>query len=74
MSEGLENTEQSIYPQFGRFRWPESADPADLTKSENFMFFDFLGDFMFILRIVNLTNIEFWAEITMQKMIILHEI
>ena len=34
----------------------------------------FLGHFMFISRIVNLANIEFWAEITMQKMIILHEI
>ena len=35
----------------------------------------FWGHFMFIFRIVNLTNIEFWAEITMQKMIISwHEI
>ena len=42
MSEGLENTEKSIYPQFGRFRWPESAD---LTKSENFIFFNFLRSF-----------------------------
>ena len=41
VSNVLENTEKSIYLQFGRFRWPESADPADLTKSENFMFFDF---------------------------------
>ena len=45
VSEGLENTEKSIYPQFGRFRWPESADPADLTKSENFMIFDFSRSF-----------------------------
>ena len=42
VSEDLENSEKSIYPQFGRFRWPESAD---LTKSENFMFFDFLRSF-----------------------------
>ena len=34
----------------------------------------FWGHFMFIFRIVNLTNIEFRDEITMQKMIILHEI
>ena len=45
VSNVLENTEKSIYLQFGRFRWPESADPADLTKSENFMFFDFLRSF-----------------------------
>ena len=45
VSQGLENTEKSIYSQFGRFRWPESADPADLTKSENFIFFDFLRSF-----------------------------
>ena len=71
VSEDLEKGQKAIYPQFGRFRWPESANPADLTKSENVMFFDFL--LMFIFRIVNLTNAEFWAEITMQKMIILHE-
>ena len=40
-----ENSEKSIYPQFGRFRWPESADLADLTKFENFIFFDFLRSF-----------------------------
>ena len=42
----LENSEKSIYPQFGRFRWPESADLADLIKSENFIFFDFLGSIL----------------------------
>ena len=41
----LENSLKSIYPQFGRFRWPESADLADLTKFENFIFFDFLRSF-----------------------------
>ena len=34
----------------------------------------FWGHFMFIFRIVNLTNVEFWAETTRQKMIILYEI
>ena len=42
VSQDLENTEKSIYPQFGQFRWPESAD---LTKSENFIFFDVLSAF-----------------------------
>ena len=45
VSNVLENTEKSIYLQFGRFRWPESADPADLTKAENFIIFDFLLSF-----------------------------
>ena len=45
VSQDLEKGQKSIYPQFGRFRWPESADPADLTKSENFIFFDFLRSF-----------------------------
>ena len=45
VSNVLENTEKSIYLQFGRFRWLESADPADLIKSENFMFFDFFRSF-----------------------------
>ena len=38
----LENFLKSICPQFGRFRWPESAD---LTKFENFIFVDFLRSF-----------------------------
>ena len=45
VSHDLKSVLKSIYLQFGRFRWPESADPADLTKSENFMFFDFLRSF-----------------------------
>ena len=74
MSNDLESVLKSIYLQFGLFKWPESADPADLTKSENYMFFNFWDHFMFIFRIVNLTNIEFKADITMQKTIILHAI
>ena len=46
MPEGLEKGKKSIYSQFGRFRWPESADLADLIKTENFIFFDFLGSIL----------------------------
>ena len=77
VSEGLENTEKSTYPQFGLFRWTESADPTDLTKSENFIFFDFLRSFYVHFphcTLIFLANMEFWAEITTKKMIILHEI
>ena len=43
LSHDLKSVLKSIYLQFGRFRWPESAD---LIKSENFIFFDFLGSIL----------------------------
>ena len=60
MSHDLENVLTSIDIQFGRFRWPESADVADLIKSENFILFDFLGSIVAYFMLVNFTNIAKW--------------
>ena len=60
---------KSICLQFGRFRWPESAD---LIKSENFIFFDFLRSILIhfmhckfheywkMLQIYNAEKDDFW--------------
>ena len=72
MSHDLKSGLKSIYLQFGRFRWPESADPADLIKSENFIFFDFLRSILIhfmhckfheywkVVQIYNAEKDDFW--------------